>query len=174
VLRPIGQSSWAFPTFIIPKKDGRVRWISDFRELNKVLKRRPYPLPLIHEQIQRRKKYKHFTKLDLSMMFYNFELDEPSKELCTIVTPFGHFQYCRLAMGLKVSPDIAQSIIEEVLRDLDCLAYIDDIGIWTDGTYEDHLKLVDRVLQRLNKNGFKTNPLKCNGPFKKLISSDIG
>jgi hypothetical protein len=31
VLHPIGQSSWAFPTFIIPKKDCRVRWISDFR-----------------------------------------------------------------------------------------------------------------------------------------------
>ena len=30
VLSPTGASQWLFPSFIIPKKDGCVRWISDF------------------------------------------------------------------------------------------------------------------------------------------------
>ena len=48
VLRKVNRSEWAAPAFIIPKKDGRVRFISDFRKLNKQIKRTPYPLPHIH------------------------------------------------------------------------------------------------------------------------------
>ena len=41
VLKRQTQSEWASPTFIIPKKQGTVRFISDFREVNKRIKRNP-------------------------------------------------------------------------------------------------------------------------------------
>ena len=45
VLKRQSSSQWASPTFIIPKKDMTVRTITDFRELNKWIVRKPYPIP---------------------------------------------------------------------------------------------------------------------------------
>ena len=54
VLEPQGLSEWSSPSFINAKKDGRVRWISDLRELNKCVKRKVYPLPIITDILKKR------------------------------------------------------------------------------------------------------------------------
>ena len=91
VLAPIPCSEWAFPTFIIHKKDGRVRWVSDFRKLNHLLKRPRYFLPSIPHIMQRRKGFRYITKIDINMGFYTFEIDQQSQKFCVISTPFGLF-----------------------------------------------------------------------------------
>ncbi len=161
ILEPCRASEWASPAFIIPKKDGRIQQITDLRTLNKNIIRKQYPLPIITDMLDWISGYKFFTKLDISMQYYTFELDKPSQELCVIVTPFSKYKCKRLPMGLKCAPDFAQQVMEEVLRNVeDTGVYLDNIGAFS-FSWERHMLLLDKILHRLEANGFTVNPLKC-------------
>jgi hypothetical protein len=63
---------------ILSKVDNRVCWISNSRQLNKVKKQKQYPLPIITDILHKCYRYKFFTKLDVSMQCYTFELGNES------------------------------------------------------------------------------------------------
>ncbi len=126
------ESEWVSPSFIITTNDCRVCWISGIRQLNKVIRRKQYPLPIIMDILLKRSGYKFFTKNDVCMQYYTFELDKESQDLCTIITSFGKYKYLRLSMWLKCSPNIAQADMENVLSDIkDANVYIDGVGAFS-------------------------------------------
>jgi hypothetical protein len=97
------------------------------------------------------------------MQFYTFELDKESQDLCIISTPFGNYCYLQAPMGVKQTPDFSQQVMEDVLWDIkEIEAYIDDVGVFTNGDFECHSASLDKVLKRLEENNFTVNPLKCD------------
>ena len=161
VLRKVNHSEWGAPTFIIPKKDGTVRFISDFRELNKRIKRKPYPIPKIQDMLLKLEGFQYATSLDLNMGYYHIELTPFSKRLCTIVLPWGKYEYQRLPMGLCNSPDIFQEKMGELMTGLEFVrTYIDDVLCLTTGSWQDHLAQLDEVLKRVQQAGLKVNARK--------------
>ena len=108
------------------------------------------------------------------MQYYTFELDEDSQNLCTIITPFRKYKYTRLAMGLKCSPDICQSVMENVLMGIDAAdVYINDVGSFS-SSWEDHSSLLDTVLCFLCDKGLPLILLNANGLSKKWTGLAIG
>ncbi len=92
------------------------------------------------------------------MQYYTFEIDKESQNLCTITTPFGTYKY--------LSPDIAQSAMENILSDIeDANIYIDKVGAFS-SDWDHHINLSAAILRWLCNNGFTINPLKCEWAVK--------
>jgi hypothetical protein len=130
----INRSWWGATTFIIPKKNDSVCFISDFSELNKRIKW-PYPTPKIQDLLLRLEGFTFGTSLDLNMGYYHIELGTLTKEMCTIITPWGKYEYQRLLIGLCNASDIFQEKMSQLLSDFDLVrVYLDDIIHFTKGS----------------------------------------
>jgi hypothetical protein len=99
-------SEWALPSFIIPKKDKTVCFLSDFWEVDKRLVRKPFLILKISRVLQEIEGFSYATTLDLNMGYYTIRLDPGTSKICTIIFPWGKYSYKRLPMGIAGSPDI--------------------------------------------------------------------
>ena len=84
VLKWQADSKWASPTFIIPKKDNTVQVVSNFREINKWIVRKQFPIPKISTVPQELEDFTYATALDLNMGYFTIRLDPDASKLCTI------------------------------------------------------------------------------------------
>ena len=159
MLEKDSSSQWAAPSFTQPKKNpNEVRFLSDFRQLNKQMVRKPYPLPKISEILQELTGLSYATALDLKMGYYTLRLNPDAQRLCTIITPWGKYKYKRLPMGISTAPDIFQNKMSDLMRELEFVrVYLDDLLIITNGSFEDHLAKLNQALHLLQKAGLKCN-----------------
>ncbi len=161
VLKWQPSSKWALSSFIIPKKDYTVRTVSGFRELNKRIVRKPYPIPKISTTLQELEGFTYATTLDLNMGNYTIRLDPTAAEMCTIIFPWGKYSYQRLPMGFAESADIFQAEMGNLMATLEYVwAYIDDLLVITKGSLDDHLDKLKQVFIRLCNAGLKFNATK--------------
>lgn len=169
VLERVQESQWGTPVFIIPKKEGTVRFVTDFRKVNGQIVRKPFPIPRISDTLQQLEGFTFATALDLNMGYYTIPLAECSKDITTIVTEFGKFRYTCLPMGMVVSGDVFQSKVYDLIGDIEGVrTYIDDILCIGKGTFEEHLKQLEEIFRRFHKAGLKVNASKCYFGLKEI------
>jgi hypothetical protein len=146
----------------VPKKDGKLRLVVDFRQLNEITIKDRTPLPLINELKDRLAGKKIFTALDLTSA-YDLIRIKPGHEWKTAFrTKFGLFEYLAMPQGLTNAPATFQRMINHVLReylDVFVVCYLDDILIFSDSE-EDHEEHVHKVLRALQKANLLVNPQK--------------
>ena len=84
---------------------------------------------------------KKFSKIDLAQAYNQVTLDEQSRELTTINTHKGLFQWSQLPYGIAANPAIFQGIMDSIMQGLPQVVwYLDDISI-SGTTDEEHFQI---------------------------------
>ncbi|XP_060083295.1 uncharacterized protein LOC132562561 [Ylistrum balloti] len=144
-----GPTDWVNSMVTVTKPNGKIRICLDPRDLNTAIKRQHYPMLTIEEIVAWIPEAKYFSKLDATSGFWQLQLDEPSSKLCTFNTPFGRYRFLRMPFGLNSAPEVFQSVMSNMVEDIDgAEAIVDDILVWGKSV-EEHDRRLQEVLQSL-------------------------
>lgn len=156
-------SPWGAPALLVEKPDGSYRFVVDYRDLNRVTRVDPYPLPNIQETLSQLGSARRFTVVDMTSGYWQIEMDSRDREKTAFNTPSGHYHWTRMPMGLVNSAAVWQRTADVVLAGLlgkICYVYLDDIIIYSN-SLEEHLEDLKTVFQRVRAAGLKLKPSKC-------------
>jgi len=101
-------SKYAALYFFIPKKDGTLQLVQDYRLLNQYTIKDKTPLPLINEVIDKLKNTKYFNKLDLIWGYNNIRIKEGNEWKAAFLTNKELFEPKMMYFGLYNSPGTFQ------------------------------------------------------------------
>jgi hypothetical protein len=163
-------SPYGAPVLFIPKPDGSLRFCLDYRALNKITAKLRYPLPRIDDLLDSARGSQFFSALDLAGGYYQIRIAEEDVPKTAFCTPFGHYEWRVLPMGLSNAPSTfvqaMNSVFEKYIGDF-VLVYLDDILIMS-RTPEDHLEHLRVVFSTLREHNFQVKLSKCKF-FKEQI-----
>jgi hypothetical protein len=149
----------------VPKKGGMAvvptgwrMWI-DYRKLNKATKKDHFPLPFIHEMLERLAMHSFFCFLDGYSVFHQTPIHHVGQRKTTFTCPYGMYAYCRMPFGLCNAPasfqrcmmSIFSDMIEEIME-----VFMDDFTVYGK-TFDHCLENLDKVLQRCHEKDLVLN-----------------
>jgi hypothetical protein len=161
-IRP-STSPAASPVLFVPKKDGSLRLVIDYRQLNNITVKDRYALPLINELHDRLRGAKYFTSLDLRGAYHLIRMKEGEEWKTAFRTRYGLYENLVMMEGLTNAPSSFQRMINDQLHeylDVFVVAYLDDILVYSE-TLEDHIQHVKKVLEKLRIAKLLLKPEKC-------------
>lgn len=163
IIEPIERPEYQSPIFCVPKKNGKVRCTLDARHLNSVTRKQAYPSHNANRILTQLRGNTYLSTIDIKDAFYNILIRPEDRKYTAFSIPGrGSFCYRKMAMGLTGSVSTWCELADRVIgNDLEpyCYVFIDDIIIATDD-FDEHIRILETVLKRLNEAGLTANPEK--------------
>lgn len=156
------RSPWRSPVVLVKKANGKDRLCIDCRKVNSVTKFDSYPLPYISSILDGLGQTKYLSSIDLKDAFWQIPLSEVAREKTAFVVPErGLWQMKVVPFGMKNSAQAMQRLVDRLFGgELGIFTYLDDIIVVTE-TFEEHLRLLELVRERLELANLTINLEKC-------------
>ena len=162
VIEP-SSSPWSFPLVAVPKKNGKIRFVIDYRGLNKLTIKDSFPLPNIEDNLARLANSKIFSGIDGTGAYHVVSVRPQDREKTAFSTPWGLFHFKRMPFGLANAPATYCRLVQKVLDGIPmsiAVPYLDDCAIHSRNLQE-HLQGLHMVLQAHREAGLTLQPEKC-------------
>lgn len=169
VIKP-STSPRAAPAFIV-YRNGKPRFVVDFRKLNENVIKDEFPLLRQDDILQALKGSQWLSTLDALSGFTQLRIAEKDKEKLAFRTHRGLHQFVWRPFGYTNGPSVFQQVMQKVLAPflwIFALVYIDNIVIYS-LTFKDHLCHVDQVLEAIENAGLTLSPPKCHFAYQSLL-----
>ena len=149
---------------VAKKRSGQLRLLYDCRPSNMAIVNIPSTFTPKSDTIYVLGKAGLVSSIDLSNSYFQIGIHPDKRSLFSFCDAFGkRYRYCVLAQGFHSSPFYLTTLLNKVLKGLEnnVTYYADDIFIHTskEQTLEDHLKIIEEVLRRLQSFNLK---VKCS------------
>lgn len=157
-------SPWSSAVVIVPKADGSLRMCIDYRKVNAQTKKDAYPMPLIEDCLNMCKGAKFLSIVDVQDAYHHILMEPDSRAITAFVTNEGLFEWHVMPFGLSNAPATFQRHVDTILRPhigKTCAAFFDDIVVFTNGTFEQHLIDTEQILAVLAKSRLSAKIKKC-------------
>ena len=160
------RSKYNSPLFIVPKKDGSLRIVQDFRALNAQTHVDKYSMHDVNECVSQigRAGSTIFSTIDLTSGFWQMALNPNSRDFTAFTVPgHGQMRWKVAPMGLLGSPASFQRLVEAAMQAHTQKESHPIYGVLLihTKTHEDHLRILDAVFTRLRQHHLKINLKKC-------------
>ena len=159
VIRSGGVSPWNFPLLPVRKKNGKWRWVVDFRALNSVTRKDSFPIPNIIELLSYLRKSQYFTSLDLAQAFHSIPVREVDREKLSFCALDKFYQFCRMPFGLTSAPNTWARLVTQVLQEIPktkLIVFFDDHLIHSPDL-ANHVETLKQVFVLLKRAGLRLN-----------------
>ena len=163
IIEPSNAVEWCAPIVPVRKPDKSIRLCVDYREINKVTPLDRHVIPTLPQILDNIGHADVLSKIDLTSGFHQIQVDKPSRDLTTFLSPRGKYRFTRMPFGLKNAPSHFQRIMEKVLEPVvDCASvYIDDIVVFSKN-WSDHMAHLSRVFECIRQAGMTAKTSKCS------------
>ncbi|GBG61607.1 hypothetical protein CBR_g22405 [Chara braunii] len=156
-------SPWGAPVLFARKADETVRLCIDYRGLNRYTVKNNYPMPRSDELFDRLAGNRFFTKIDLRSGSHQIRVAVADQPKTAFRSRFGHYEFTVMPFGLTNAAATFQRAMNNIFRDIleqYVLVYLDDILVYSH-TFEEHLRHLRDVLDRLRRHDFYAKLSKC-------------
>ena len=170
-------SPFGAPVLFVPKPNGGLRFCLDYRALNELTVKMRWPLPRIDDLLDAARGAKFKSSLDMAGGYHQIRIAPEDVPKTAFGTPFGHYEWQVLPMGLTNAPSTFQRTMNKVFEpylkvpgpvsdlvsdgaERFVLVYLDDV-LCLSASAEEHMRHLRLLFEKLREHRLQAKLSKC-------------